>query len=357
MRMTLDEVDGTLQGACYDFRKGFASGVLRMVPGPDGTVYVGQTNRGWASEGKDPWSLQAVAYRGGMPFEIKKATAMPDGFDLELTRPVDLESAQSFASYAITSFSYKYHPTYGSPVIGEKEHRILGIVASTDGLHVRLVVDSLRPGYIHELKAEGLRDPEGQALLHNFAYYTLNKIPSGAKIALGTLPPPPKPKAALVPAKEPAKAKTATAKAAVKAGPALPVHLNKMPGDWIKPDVTLSLSTKAGLKFEPAQLEVKAGAKVRLTFQNPDDMLHNFVLTTQGNAVPVGEAAMKLGLKGMSLNYVPTGDKRVLAHTYVTQPQDSETIFFVAPTKKGAYPFVCTLPGHFYTMQGVLMVR
>ena len=367
MRMTLDDVDGTLQGACYDFRKGFLSGVLRMVTSPDGTVYVGQTSRGWSAEGKESWALQAVVYRGGTPFEIKKATAMPDGFDLELTRPVDLETAQSFASYGVTSFGYKYHPTYGSPVIGEKEHRILGIVASPDGLHVRLVVDSLRPGYIHELKAEGLRDPEGQPLLHSVAYYTLNKIPTGDKIALGTLPPAPKLKPTAVPtpsqanalAKEPsAIAKAATTKTAPKAAPALPVHLNTMPAAWGgKADVSLSLTTKTGLKFEPAQLEVKAGARVRLTFQNPDDMLHNFVLTTPGNAVPVGEAAMKLGLKGMSLNYVPTGDKRVLAHTYVTQPQDAETIYFVAPAKKGSYPYVCTLPGHFYSMQGVLIVR
>ncbi len=42
---------------------------------------------------------------------------------------------------------------------------------------MRLKIDGLRPLYVHELVAAGVRSTEGQPLLHSDAYYTLNKIP------------------------------------------------------------------------------------------------------------------------------------------------------------------------------------
>jgi hypothetical protein len=42
---------------------------------------------------------------------------------------------------------------------------------------VRLKINGLRPLYIHELHADGLRSASGEALDHADAYYTLNRIP------------------------------------------------------------------------------------------------------------------------------------------------------------------------------------
>ena len=115
------------------------------------------------------------------------------------------------------------------------------------------------------------------------------------------------------------------------------------------------MGTKPGLKFDPAQLQVKAGSKVKLVFQNVDDMLHNFVIVLPGTAIEVGEAAMKLGLEGQQKDYIPSSNK-VLVHTKLMQPSESTTIYFIAPTEPGEYTYVCTVPGHFYTMQGTLKV-
>jgi len=38
-------------------------------------------------------------------------------------------------------------------------------------------VDKLVPGHIHELHFPGLRNRNGQRLVHDVAYYTLNRIP------------------------------------------------------------------------------------------------------------------------------------------------------------------------------------
>ncbi len=115
------------------------------------------------------------------------------------------------------------------------------------------------------------------------------------------------------------------------------------------------MGTKPGLKFDPAQLQVKAGSKVKLVFQNVDDMLHNFVIVMSGTAIEVGEAAMKLGLEGQQKDYIPNTSK-VLVNTKLLQPSESATIYFIAPTEPGEYTYVCTVPGHFYTMQGILKV-
>ena len=47
-----------------------------------------------------------------------------------------------------------------------------------------LVIDSLREGYIHELRLNEIKSETGLTLLHNFGYYTLNNIPAGEKAKL-----------------------------------------------------------------------------------------------------------------------------------------------------------------------------
>ncbi len=183
MRVFLEKVKGKYQGAVFPFREGFASGVLRMSWGTDGSMFVGQTNRGWGSTGKAPYALQRLAWNGKMPFEIKTMSAKPDGFELEFTKPVDKASSEFIDSYIIKSFTYKHHAAYGSPMINEQECKIKGIVVSEDGMKARLVVEGLRQNYVHEIKASGiLSKDEKLPLLHNFGYYTLNEIPDGEKL-------------------------------------------------------------------------------------------------------------------------------------------------------------------------------
>jgi cytochrome c551/c552 len=61
---------------------------------------------------------------------------------------------------------------------------VKGVKVSSDGLKVRVVVGDLRQYYIHELKLEGVVDAEKKgSLVHQTAYYTLNNIPTGEKLA------------------------------------------------------------------------------------------------------------------------------------------------------------------------------
>jgi uncharacterized cupredoxin-like copper-binding protein len=360
MRMTLEKVNGAYQGACYPFHSGWASGLLRLKWGLDGSLFGGMTSRGWSSTGKEMYALQRLFWTGDTPFEIKTVRACTDGFILDFTLPVHPEVAKNADNYEFKSFNYKYHHVYGSPIINEGNCPVKGLVVAPDGLSVRVVLDSLRAGYVHQVSLRNLITTDSIALLHNTAYYTLNQIPEGNTIAL-TESQKVKPKAAMhmnhqhMGTASPTKTKEKRRKKDTMAALAGPKRQTTQPADWSQPDIVLSLGTQPGLKYDKTLLEVKAGSKVKLVFNNNDDMQHNVVIVAPGQVENVGQKAMKLGLKGAELQYIPNIDQ-VLAHTNVLEPGNAETLYFIAPLKPGDYSFVCTYPGHYAAMQGILRV-
>ena len=108
MRCSLEKVNGYYQGACFPFREGFGSGSLAVEFTPDGTMFVGGTNRGWGSRGRKPFALDRVRWTGKVPFDIHEMHAKPDGFELTFTLPVDRETAGRVESYKLETYAYIY---------------------------------------------------------------------------------------------------------------------------------------------------------------------------------------------------------------------------------------------------------
>ncbi len=184
-RVFMETVNGVEQGASFLFRSGFRSGVLRMAWGTDGSLFVGETNRGWGSAGDANEGLERLVYnKDKTPFEMRAVRAMPDGFEIEFTKPVDLKSAQDLASYNVESYLYKYHPVYGSPPVNKETLKVKGVKVSADGLKARIIVDNLRQYYIHTITLDGVKESGNGTLLHPIAYYTLNSIPTGEKLSM-----------------------------------------------------------------------------------------------------------------------------------------------------------------------------
>jgi hypothetical protein len=178
-RVFLEKVGEEYQGACFPFLSGFPAAVVRMAFAPDGSLFVGMTNRGWSSLGNRSYGVTRVRQKGELPFAIREMRAKPDGFELVFTEPVDVKTAADPASYTLESYTYHYSGAYGSDEIEKKPHVIEAATPSADALSVRLKVAGLRELYVHELRAEGLRSDQGGPLLFPDAYYTLNKIPAG----------------------------------------------------------------------------------------------------------------------------------------------------------------------------------
>ena len=112
------------------------------------------------------------------------------------------------------------------------------------------------------------------------------------------------------------------------------------------------------LAFDETELRVRAGQQVRLTFRNTDHMEHNLVITMPGAVTRVGPLSDQLAAspQGRAQEYVPdTPD--VIVHTPIVAPAEQFVLEFVAPTTPGTYEFVCTIPGHWRVMRGVLVVE
>jgi azurin len=102
---------------------------------------------------------------------------------------------------------------------------------------------------------------------------------------------------------------------------------------------------------------VQAGKPVQVVLDNTDTMPHNIVITAPG---AMQEIALMAGAMSASddpavKQFVPESPK-VLQATKLIGPGESGRLSFTAPEKPGNYPFVCTYPGHWVKMYGVMQV-
>ena len=119
--------------------------------------------------------------------------------------------------------------------------------------------------------------------------------------------------------------------------------------------VSIEIGTEGdALKFSEAALSAASGSSVTVTFNNGSAVnQHNWVLVQDGTKDAVatdGTAA------GPAAAWIKPGDERVVASSKLLNPGDSEAVTFTAPAA-GTYQFVCTFPGHNFTMFGDFTVN
>jgi uncharacterized protein len=125
------------------------------------------------------------------------------------------------------------------------------------------------------------------------------------------------------------------------------------------PDVVIRLSVKSGeMQFDKTELTVAPGQLVEIVFSNPDTMQHNVVVGQPDSLQAIGQAADDLARtpNGPALQYVPQ-IPQILFSTKLVEPGETVTVQFKAPSEPGEYPYVCTFPGHWRVMNGLLNVR
>jgi azurin len=110
------------------------------------------------------------------------------------------------------------------------------------------------------------------------------------------------------------------------------------------------------IKFETTRFDVTAGALVELTFSNDCVMPHNLVIFKADAEPAIIAAVNTMGLEGMEKNFVPE-HPGIVAATKLLPATKKEVLAFTAPEQTGDYPYVCTFPGHWFTMRGVMRVR
>jgi putative membrane-bound dehydrogenase-like protein len=111
------------------------------------------------------------------------------------------------------------------------------------------------------------------------------------------------------------------------------------------------------MKYDVEEISVMVGEKVKIVFKNNDGMQHNLLIGTPGSLEMIGKAAdqMAQSAAGAEKGYVPELTI-VLAAAGLVDPGEIREIIWEVPDEVGEYIYVCTFPGHWRTMNGVIKV-
>ena len=123
--------------------------------------------------------------------------------------------------------------------------------------------------------------------------------------------------------------------------------------------IALELGATDQMTFDKEELTVRSGQKVTLTLKHTGTMSkssmgHNFVLLADGT--DVNEFGQKAAAAADN-EFIPTDAmNQVIAHTKLIGGGESTTIEFTAPAA-GTYLYICTFPGHYASMKGIMTVK
>ena len=111
------------------------------------------------------------------------------------------------------------------------------------------------------------------------------------------------------------------------------------------------------MRYDRPEIVVQAGKPFELVLENTDIMPHNLLVTTPGKMMEVAQAAERMATSpdAFAKGFVPDS-KEILHTTTLLQSGETERLVIVAPSQAGDYPYVCTFPGHWRTMAGVMHV-
>ncbi len=110
------------------------------------------------------------------------------------------------------------------------------------------------------------------------------------------------------------------------------------------------------MKYDLSEFTVRPGQRVKLNFQNGDDLPHNLVFCQPGtNTVEMTNKQMEKPEEALKRNWLPD-DPRIWLNSKLLNPHENQELTFKAPEKPGVYPYVCTFPGHALTMNGKMKV-
>lgn len=123
-------------------------------------------------------------------------------------------------------------------------------------------------------------------------------------------------------------------------------------------EITLR-ADKVNLAFDIEEFTVYAGEQVQLTFINPEGALHphNVLIVRPGTATRIGMLVNRKMRDPEFLKDPNPGTSDVLFASSLLQAGEEEVMEFTAPTEPGEYPYVCTFPGHWAVMKGIMVVK
>jgi len=333
------------QGATVPLEGEFLAGAMRGAFHPkDGQLYLVGLD-GWGDYSTQDGCFHRVRYSGQQVRKPKSYRTYSNGILVDFTTPLD-SSVEDPKLFFAQTWNYEFGKQYGSPEFSLAEPKKLGHdVLAIPSIHLlenktSLFVElpGLQPAMqlhlrmhlkgVDEVEFKTDLFPSPMYLDQTFEHPGLSLPIVGKSTAI-----------ALRVKRDKQEAPTVT-------------------GTSIEGAKALLVEATGGLLYKQTLLEATPGQALSLTLKNTDVMPHNLVIVTPGATQKVGEAAFAM------LNDPDAGDKsyvpdlpEVLHHIPVIDAETEHILHFTAPEEPGNYPYLCTFPGHWQVMRGILKVR
>ena len=186
MRVVTEDEGEVDQGCVLPFASKLASGVMRPCFLADGSLLLGQTGRGWSSNGGNESSLQRIFWDGKTTAaDIQRVAVTQSGFELHFTTPLAGSQGveQVTTEIKVESWTYTDSSQYGSEENEKHPDAVSHAVISADRKSVKFDLEKFtylsavnRIFWIQVSGAKALFAPAvGRDMLE--AYYTVRVLP------------------------------------------------------------------------------------------------------------------------------------------------------------------------------------
>jgi len=343
-----DATGGRPQGAVVPLEGEFLAGSMRGAFHPkDGQLYVVGLD-GWGDYSTKDGCFHRVRYSGEPVYKPKGFRVHSNGIRIDFTTKLDPNTRGDLGSFFAHGWNYEYANRYGSPEFSPNHPESLGhdpvsirsITLLGDGSSLFVEMPTMRPVMQLHIRMH-LTSIAGKAFKTDL--FASPMYPGPHFDATGL---------------DPARVGKPTAIALRVAREEASTSDDHESGTAETNERQLVVDAIGGLQYKQKLLVAKPGEALALTLNNTDVMPHNLVIVKQGSTRTVGEASFKMlnDPKAGEKSYVPDLAE-VLQFIPIVNPGKTHTLHFRAPETPGDYPYICTFPGHWMAMQGILRVQ
>ena len=343
-----DDTSSRPQGAVVPMDGEFLAGSMRGSFHPkDGQLYLVGLD-GWGDYSVKDGCFHRVRYTGKKVYKPKGFRVHQNGIRIDFTTKLDPQAVGDLKNYFAQAWNYEYARRYGSPEFSQKVPDSLG--------HDRVKIQSVKllnkgqslfiempwmPVVMQLHLRMHLKASDGHSFKTDLFASPMYPGPAFKAPGLSRLP-----------ERKPGGINLRIA------GQKTKPKANGATGEPLEGARELVVNAIGGLQYDKTELTAKAGEPLALKLRNQDVMPHNLVLVQPGKAKVIGEASFKMlnDPKAGEKNYIPDSPK-VIAFIPVINPETEHTLHIKAPEKPGNYPYLCTFPGHWQVMRGLLKVR
>lgn len=347
--LILRDAEGSrAQGAVVPLKGEFLSGSMRGDFHPvDGQLYLVGLD-GWGDYSLKDGCFHRVRYTGEQVYEPTGFKVHANGIRIDFPTALDSDSVTDPSRYFAHAWNYEYAKRYGSPEFSVKEPKSLGhdpvgirsVVLLEGGKSIFVEMPTMEPVMQHHIRMHLVAE-DGKKFktdLFSSPMYLGDHFAGEGLAKPNTSKP--------------------TAIALRVARSENEVIGNTESGEVTEGERAVVVDSIGGLQYAQKEILAKPGEAIALKLRNTDVMPHNLVIVKAGAAKTVGEASFKMlnDPEAGKKHYVPDLPD-VLHHIPVINPGTEHILHFRAPSEPGDYPYICTFPGHWMAMNGILRVK